>query len=501
MQQLTGIDAAFLFGESARSPMHIGSVNIWDPSTAPGGKVRFKRIIQTLTERAHLAPYLRQRLFEVPYNADFPFWVKDDTFDPEFHVRHIALPKPGDWRQLCIMVSRIHARQLDRSRPLWELYVIEGLDNVEGVPPGSFAYLSKTHHAAIDGTASNDIGNAMCDPSPEIRLIPGGESWVADKPPSPFELATIATQNNILKPQRYMEFLKNAVPAWSNTLESIASGQLQASPEVPRTRFNGVVSPYRVFEGVIFSLDEVRAIKSEAGGTVNDVMLAICSGALRNYLLEKHELPDKSLVSQCPINIRNSNDKISGGNEISSMAVALRTDISDAKTRLLAICEETRASKQLAQAIGAKMMVDMANLTPSHLAAMGARTAAEQGLANYMQPTFNTIITNVPGSRDPIYSNGAVQLRAWGTGPCTDGNGLFHSVVSYQKEITIGVSCCRDMMPDPSHYASLLRRSFAELKEGILGKETLVAEKSAPKKSSPKSTAAKKPTKTTGKKP
>ena len=470
MQQLTGIDAAFLFGESARSPMHIGSLNIWDPSTAPGGKVRFKRIIQTLVERAHLAPYLRQRLFEVPYKADFPFWVKDDTFDPEFHVRHIALPKPGDWRQLCILVSRIHARQLDRSRPLWELYVIEGLDNVEGVAPGSFAYLSKTHHAAIDGKASNDIGNAMCDPTPEIRLMPGGETWEADIPPTPFELATIAAQNNMLKPQRYMEFLKNAVPAWTSTAESIANGELQASPEVPRTRFNGVVSPYRVFEGVTFPLDDIRAIKSAAGGTVNDVMLAICSGALRSYLLGKKELPDKSLVTQCPINVRSKDATVSGGNEISSMAVALRTDISDPKKRMIAICGETRASKELAQAIGAKMMIDMADLTPSHLAAMGARVAAEQGLANYMQPSFNTIITNVPGSPVPIYSNGAVQTRAWGIGPCTDGNGLFHNVVSYQKDISIGVSCCREMMPDPSDYADLLRASFAELKKAFLSK-------------------------------
>ncbi|MDH3820682.1 MAG: wax ester/triacylglycerol synthase family O-acyltransferase, partial [Gammaproteobacteria bacterium] len=139
MQQVSGLDATFLFLETQNAPMHIGSVGIFDPSTAPDGIVRFKRIIQTVEERAHLAPYLRQRLVEVPFNADFPYWVRDESFDPEFHIRHIALPKPGDWRQLCIQVARLQARALDRSRPLWELYIIEGLDNVEGIPPGCFA--------------------------------------------------------------------------------------------------------------------------------------------------------------------------------------------------------------------------------------------------------------------------------------------------------------------------------------------------------------------------
>jgi WS/DGAT/MGAT family acyltransferase len=169
MQQVSGLDATFLFLETQNAPMHIGSVGIFDPSTAPDGIVRFKRIIQTVEERAHLAPYLRQRLVEVPFNADFPYWVRDESFDPEFHIRHIALPKPGDWRQLCIQVARLQARALDRSRPLWELYIIEGLDNVEGIPPGCFAMVTKLHHAAIDGVSSQAIAAALCDATPEIR--------------------------------------------------------------------------------------------------------------------------------------------------------------------------------------------------------------------------------------------------------------------------------------------------------------------------------------------
>lgn len=194
MQQLSGLDAALLFTETPNAPMHIGSVGIFDPSTAPDGIVRFKRIIQTAMERAHLAPYLRQRLVEVPFNADFPYWVRDESFDPEFHIRHIALPKPGDWRQLCIQVARLHARALDRARPLWELYVIEGLDNVKGIPPGCFALVTKLHHAAIDGVTSQAIATAMCDATPEIRKVEGAEDWRADKPPTPHELTAMAIE-------------------------------------------------------------------------------------------------------------------------------------------------------------------------------------------------------------------------------------------------------------------------------------------------------------------
>ncbi|MDH3336422.1 MAG: hypothetical protein OEM85_04670 [Gammaproteobacteria bacterium] len=198
MQQTSGLDAAFLYMETANAPTHIGSVGIFDPSTAPGGIVRFKRIIQTVMERAHLAPYLRQRLVEVPFNADFPYWVRDESFDPEFHIRHIALPKPGDWRQLCIQVSRLHARALDRSRPLWELYVIEGLDNVAGIPPGCFALMTKLHHAAIDGVTSQAVATALADPTPEIRTVEGAQEWHADNPPTPFELTAMAFERNLI---------------------------------------------------------------------------------------------------------------------------------------------------------------------------------------------------------------------------------------------------------------------------------------------------------------
>jgi len=467
MQQLNGFDSAFLFMETPNAPMHIGSVAIFDPSTAPGGIVRLKRIIKTLKNRAHLAPYLKQRLFEVPFNADFPYWIRDDSFDPEFHIRHIALPQPGDWRQLCIQVARLHSRSLDRSRPLWELYVIEGLDNVEGVPPGSFAFVSKTHHAAIDGSSNYDVGTALCDPTPEIRKIEPEKEWVADRPPTALEMSVMAHHNNVTRPQKYLEFLQKTLPSLSKSVEAISQLDTGATELVPRTRFNAVLSQNRVFEGVTFSLDEIKTIKNKAGGTVNDVVVAICAGAMRSYLNKKNELPEKSLVSMCPVNVRTPGDADTGGNQVVSMTVPLHTDIANPGKRLMAICESTRQSKEVARAVSATAMLEMANFIPTQLSVLGARAAAEQGLANFTSPTANTVITNVPGSPVPFYSNGALFVRGWGLGPCVDGNGLFHSVGSYCNELTIGVTCCRAMMPDPAFYAKCLNRSFRDLKKAF----------------------------------
>lgn len=465
MQQLNGLDSAFLFMETPNAPMHIGSVAIFDPSTAPGKLVRLKRIIKTLEERAHLAPYLKQKLVEVPFNADFPYWVRAKSFDPEFHVRHLALPKPGDWRQLCIQIARLHSRTLDRSRPLWELYVIEGLDNVDGIPPGSFAFVSKTHHAAIDGSTSSDVGSAMCDPTPEIRVVEAAEEWKADKIPTALELSIMAHHNNLMRPQRYLEFLNKTIPALTRNLEAISRSERQSENTAPRTRFNKVVSQNRVFEGVTFDLHDIKQIKNKVGGTVNDVVLAICAGAMRRYLLDKKELPKESLVTMCPVNVRDPGVKASGGNHVVSMNVPLHTDISGPAERLAAICESTRSAKEYTHAVGAKSMMEAANFIPSQLSVLGARVAAEQGLANFVTPTSNTVITNVPGSPVPFYSNGALFVRGWGLGPLVDGNGLFHSVGSYCDELYVGVTCCRTMMPDPEFYAECLRESLVELKK------------------------------------
>jgi diacylglycerol O-acyltransferase len=474
MQQLSALDTSFIFNETDLAPQHIGNLAILDPSTAPGGKVRFKQIMQTVVDRGHLVPYMRQRLLEVPFDADFPYWLNEESFDPEFHIRHISLPAPGDWRQLCIQVARIYSRPLDRARPLWEMYVIEGLDNVEGIPKGCYATLTKTHHACLDGATSTDVGAAMTDLSatPDLSLIPSPGKWVVDKEPTFWELFARTNYNNLTKPFRFVDTVGKTAPQLLSAVTKLRDGLVTLPSPAPKSRFNGTVDSTRVFEGVVFDLENIKKIKNASGGTVNDVMLAICSGALRNYLLEKNELPDTSLVSLCPINTREprkSGDNVETGNNVSSLTVPLRTDIADAKERLLAISTETRNAKELTKAIGAQTMLEFAKYTPTSLSAAGAKLAAELGLANHMAPVFNTVTTNVPGPQVPLYSNGARLISAFGLGIAQDMVGLFHSIGSYCGQAMISITSCRSMMPDPSRYAELLRQSLQELELAVLG--------------------------------
>lgn len=188
MEQLSGMDASFLYFETPYAPMHIGSFMIYDPSTAPGGFVRFKDILANVESRLHLSRAFRQKLMHVPLNLDHPYWIEDTTFDLEFHVRHIALPKPGDWRQLCIQAARLHARALDMSKPPWEMYVIEGLDNVEGAPPGSFAVLTKIHHAMIDGVSGSEIQEFIHDIEADPKVKPEVQPWEPEPEPNPLDL-------------------------------------------------------------------------------------------------------------------------------------------------------------------------------------------------------------------------------------------------------------------------------------------------------------------------
>ena len=487
MKQLSVVDSMFIFNETARCPQHIGGLTIVDPSTALGGKITYNQVLNMIVERSHLAPFLKQRLLEVPWNLDFPYWVNIDDFDPEFHIRHIALPAPGNWQQLCTQVARIHARQLDRSKPLWEIYVIEGLGDIDGIPKGCIAYLTKTHHACIDGTSSSDIGAIFSDlsPVPQPSRVPPKGPWEVDRIPTDGELLARKDINNILKPYRFIDTMRNVTQKLEKAIIDISEGKLQLPSKAPRTRFNMTISSNRVFDGLNFELARVIAVKKAVGGTVNDVMLAICSGALRNYLLEKNELPEVSLITMCPVNIRTAaNLSAETGNEVATMAVALRTDVADPKERMLAIIQETRNAKELTKAIGAKTMIELAQYTPTVLSSLGAKIAAEQGAANFKEPEFNTVTTNVPGPQIPLYSCGAESLLSYGLGLIQDGIGLFHTIGSYNGKVMISITACQDMMPDHEHYIALLKQSLEELELTFV--EPLNAEKASVKKVSPK---------------
>ena len=504
MQQLSGLDAAFLYMETGRTPMHIGSLSIYDQSTAPGGRVTFKEILQFFRERLHKARAFRQRVVTVPLSLDHPYWIEDPDFDLEFHVRHIALPAPGDWRQLCIQAARLHARPLDRHKPLWEAYVIEGLDNVEGVPKGSFALVTKIHHAAIDGVSGAQISEAIHDLQPEAHVDEPEKLWVPERRPTGIELLTKTAINTVGTPAKFGRLLYRSAPSLAKVAAGVATRQLKIPIRVPRTRFNTHVSPHRVFDGRSFDLNEVKAIKnSQNDTTVNDVVVTVCGGALRKYLEAKAELPRDSLVAMAPMSVRSQDKWGDAGNLVTAMSLPVRSDIADPLERLLAVNKSSFEAKKLTHTMGPRLAADAAEFLPSTMSGLLARTYANSGLADRLPPLVNTVITNVPGPNIPLYSMGSRMVATYGLGPVVHGLGLFQPVLSYNGTITISAVADRDMMPDPAFYAQCLQESFDELKSVTIDKAAPEPVKKAlPRKStkSTKSTKSDSSTKSTRKK-
>ncbi len=466
MEQLSGLDASFLYLETGNMPMHIGSLAIYDQSTAPGGAVTFKDILRFFEKRLHKARAFRQRIVNVPLSLDHPYWIEDPDFDLEFHVRHIALPKPGDWRQLCIQTARLHARPLDTSRPLWEAYVIEGLDNVAGVPKGSFALVTKLHHAAIDGVSGAEISAAIHDATPEDTAQAPEKEWSAERFPTAMELLARTAMTTAKKPFELGSLVaRNASTAWRFG-RGLLNKELHLTTGVPRTRFNGNVSPHRVFDGRSFSLDEIRAIKGRVeGATVNDVIVSVCGGALRQYLESKGELPEESLVAMAPVSARPDQMRKVAGNMVSTMSLPVRSDIADPLDRLRAVHNESEQAKRLTRTVGASLTTELAHFLPSTTSGLMAKAYGRYGLAKRLPPIFNTIITNVPGPNFPLYSMGSKMVANFGLGPITHGIGLFQPVIGYNGQITVSAISCREMMPDPGVYCDYLTETFEDLKK------------------------------------
>lgn len=473
MQQLSGLDSSFLYLETGATPMHIGSLAIYDQSTAPGGNVTFKDILQFFDKRLHKARSFRQRIARVPLSLDHPYWVEDADFDLEFHIRHIALPRPGDWRQLCIQTARLHARPLDRSRPLWEAYVIEGLDNVAGVPRGSFALLTKIHHAAIDGVSGAEMAAATHDLSPNADVDEPAEAWQPERMPTGIELLSKSLLNSVVAPLKLGKLIYRSAPVLAKVAAGIASRELKIPLRVPRTRFNGKVSSHRVFDGLSFDLNEVKAVKnSQDGTTVNDVIVSVCGGALRKYLEARHELPEESLVAMVPISVRPDGKRTAAGNMVSAMSLPVCSNIADPLLRLLAVAKESKQAKKLAYTVGPELAANAAEFLPSTVSGLIAGSYAASGLADRLPPLVNTVITNIPGVSVPLYSMGSKMVASFGLGPVYHGVGLMQPVFSYNNMITISVIADRNMMPDPAFYIECLQSAFDELKDATLTKAT-----------------------------
>ncbi len=472
MQQLSGQDAMFIHSELDALPQHIGGVTIYDQSTVPGRKkVRFKEILALLEDRVHLSPIFRRKLVTVPLGLGQPYWVEDPDFDMEYHVRHIALPQPGNWRQLCILVARLHSQPLPRDKPLWEMYVIEGLNNVEGLPKNCFAVMLKVHHAAMDGATGAQFTSIMHDLSPEVRVFNEYDDWTGERA-SNLKMLGNAYVDAWRKPMEVARFIQQAVPAFSRIRQGKKNKDFKTLEDKQKTRFQGKISRHRVVESSKFDFEEVRAIKGTVeGATINDVMLAIVSGALRNYLESKGELPEQTLVAGCPIDVRTEEERSAGGNMVGMMSVGLRTDIADPMERLIAIHDESDNAKAYAQAMGPRLMMDISDLLPGGVLSVALRTASATGLTE-AGVINNTFVTNVPGPPVQLYFCGALMVDAISFGPLMPNVGLFHIVYSNVQNkkgsISVSITACREMMPDPAFYAECLVDSFEALKEAVL---------------------------------
>ena len=481
MKQLTGPDAMFLHNELEGFPMLIGGVSIYDQSTSPGGIVRFKDVLAMFESRLDRSPIFRRKLAHVPLNLDQPYWVDDPAFDLEFHVRHIALPKPGDWRQLCIQVARLHARPLDKGRPLWEAYVIEGLNNVEGVPPGSFALYLKVHHAAIDGASGMQFFSAFNDISPNPPAQSPLKSWDPEPTPTAGKLLFKAYLNGLRKPGQIIKMGRGLLASRKRVKEGLEQGEFIEMGDVPSTRFNGKLTPHRVVGATKFDFEAVRQIKNSVqGATINDVVLTVVGGAMRKYLLDKNELPDDSLITGCPVNVRDKDEKDMEGNMVGMMTTTLCTDIADPMKRLQQVHNDAVNAKAYMQAQGARMMADYSETMPGGMQALLMQTMAATGMSE-KNVMMNTTITNVPGSPVQLYMCGAQIIDSFGMGPVAPGMGLFHTVNSMvmkgEGAITLAFICCREVMPDPEFYVQCIDEAYQELSDACLPRKKPVTKK------------------------
>ena len=464
MKQLAPGDAFMLYTEQPGSPNHIGSLGFFDPSSAPGGRVTFEEMVDYFGARMHLGKAFRRRLVRVPLDLDDPWWVEDANFDLEYHLRHTALPSPGNWQQLCNLVGRLHSRPLDLSRPPWEAWMIEGLHDIEGLPPGSFAVLIRVHHTAIDGVGGMELLSALLQLEADAAPPDVPDTWRPDRVPSPWELLGRAALTNAARPVRLARGVAATLPKAVRVAGQLRSRDIRLPTlVVPATRFNARVSPHRVFDSVAVDLAEVKRIKSTVpGATVNDAVLTVCAGALRHYLDELGELPEGSLAAVCPMSVR-SGDPAEEGNRVTQFFCDLHTDIADPRARLAAVAETTRVAKESQQALGAHALMQMSSVLPGALFGVALRANAEIGARSRASGLLNTQISNVPGPPFPLYLAGARMRSMCGLGPVVTGAALIHIVMSYCDVMTFSFTSDREIMSDPGRYAEALRHSFKEL--------------------------------------
>jgi WS/DGAT/MGAT family acyltransferase len=467
MDQLSPQDAQFLYMETEDNHIQVTAVAVFDPSTVPGGKtVRFKEILAHIESRLHTSPVYRRRLIRVPLELDYPYWVDDDNFDLEYHVQHVGLPAPGDWRQFCILLSRFHSRPLDKGRPLWEMLVVEGLDEVEGFPKGSYAIATKLHHAAVDGASVMKFYRALVDTDSKGTPAVPLDSVEEKRSPRPglINMGVRAAWNTIRSPIGMTDAVMRSAPAIYRWAQNALSSEHKTRHVVPDTRFNCNTSPHTIFSATTCGLDVLKAIRETVpGSTINDVILTVCGGALRRYLQHHEELPGPSLVAWVPINARSGapDDEEDIGNRITSMTTPVFTNIEDPLERLQRIHAATRKSKAARSGVSARLMTDLSQHVPAATLVTAGRLVLRAGVAANL---CNLFISNVPGPQVPVYMNGAKQVATYGLAPLVDGMGLFIATPSYDGRISFNVTSTRETLPDIDFFVECIDEALAALR-------------------------------------
>jgi len=473
MRQLSGLDTMFLNLETNAVPMHIGGLAILDPATAPRdfGFATVRRLIES---RLHLLPMFRRRLVESPLNLDLPYWIEDPEFDIEHHVRHRALPRPGNDQQLADFICDVMSTRLDRSMPLWRVYYIEGLSG------GRVGLLTKIHHACVDGVSGSELLGVLLDLTAEPPAVaPPGIPWEPEPLPSPIQLTASTAKNLLQRPKEALRLLRETGPfLFSAGREALAHRRARAAADekqpaledrsvgaAPRMRFNTTITARRAYAFRSVPLADVKLIKNAFGTSVNDVVLGICAGALRKYLEAKHELPDQTLVAGVPVSVRTAEDKGTDGNKVTMARTPLHTEIADPVERLQALSKRMMKVKRSFRATPARRMMDWVNVPSPGLLAQAARLYENFSIQDYVYPPYNLIISNVPGPQQPLYFAGARVQANYPVSIPYHGLAFNITVMSYLDNLDFGLTAHRTTVPDIDHLMDLLVEAAAELKQ------------------------------------